>query len=273
MPIARAEMAFLDAIRGRKQACLDHLKRLREDAVDEAAVSTTEGACLGALELGSARSDEAVGHLERWAYDRGRSLLPARWTMVDAVEATVRASDWAAAARHAKELGDSIDGTLPAWIDALLSSKPKRSVGYVRALEAADPGGDRPFFRARIRLNLGEQLRRQGHRIEAREHLREAIDTFDRLGASGWAERARQELRASGETARKRTPETLDSLTPQELQVARIVADGATYKEAAATLFLSPKTIEFHLAKVYRKLGISSKRELANRLKETTDSR
>ena len=270
-PVARAEMAFLEALRGRKQACLDHLNRLREDATDEAAVSASEGAVLGALELGSARSDEAVGHLERWAHDREGSLLPARWTPVDLVEATVRSSDRTAAVRHSKELGVSIEETLRAWIDALLASKPKSPAGYARAMEAADPSGDRPFFRARIRLNLGEQLRRQGLRVEAREHVREAIDTFDRLGASGWAERARQELRASGETARKRTPETLDSLTPQELQVARIVADGATYKEAAATLFLSPKTIEFHLAKVYRKLGISSRRELTNRLKETTD--
>jgi DNA-binding NarL/FixJ family response regulator len=93
--------------------------------------------------------------------------------------------------------------------------------------------------------------------------LRAAIEGFDRLGARPWAERARSELRASGETARVRNPTTAEQLTAQELQVARLVAEGVTNREAAAALFVSPKTIESHLHSSYRKLGIRSRTELA----------
>ncbi|MHB1243780.1 MAG: helix-turn-helix transcriptional regulator [Gaiellaceae bacterium] len=120
-----------------------------------------------------------------------------------------------------------------------------------------------PFERARTELAWGERLRRSGRRTDARRRLNSALQVFDRLGAAPWAERARGELRASGQSVR--TPEQLteDALTPQELQVAAIVAGGATNKEAAAALFLSVKTIEFHLGHVYRKLGIRSRTELA----------
>ena len=100
--------------------------------------------------------------------------------------------------------------------------------------------------------------------MHARGHLRAAVHVFDRLGATPWSERARQELRASGETARKRDPSTVHDLTPQELQVARFVADGLTTKDVAARLFLSPRTIEFHLHNIFAKLQISSRRQLAH---------
>jgi DNA-binding NarL/FixJ family response regulator len=90
-----------------------------------------------------------------------------------------------------------------------------------------------------------------------------ALGLFEQLGAAGWCERARSELRASGETARKRDPSTLDQLTPQELQIARVVAAGASNKQVAAQLFLSPRTIEFHLRHVFAKLGITSRSQLA----------
>ena len=120
----------------------------------------------------------------------------------------------------------------------------------------------RPFDRARTELAFGEYLRREGRRTTARSHLRSALDVFERLGAAAWAERARAELRASGETARKRGPSALDQLTPQELQITRLVAEGATNKEVAARLFLSPRTIDYHLRKVFSKLGISSRSQL-----------
>jgi DNA-binding NarL/FixJ family response regulator len=88
------------------------------------------------------------------------------------------------------------------------------------------------------------------------------MNAFERLGATPWMERATQELRASGETARKRDPSTLGDLTPQELQIARLVASGARNREVAAQLFLSPRTIDYHLRKVFTKLGISSRAEL-----------
>jgi DNA-binding NarL/FixJ family response regulator len=106
-------------------------------------------------------------------------------------------------------------------------------------------------------------LRRAGRRTEAREHLRTALTIFEQFGAAPIAERTRGELRASGETLRaRREAAAFDELTPQELQVAQIVAGGATNKEAAARLFLSIKTIEAHLHRAYRKLGITSREQL-----------
>jgi DNA-binding CsgD family transcriptional regulator len=97
---------------------------------------------------------------------------------------------------------------------------------------------------------------------EARTQLRAAIDIFERLGAAPWEDRARAELRATGETARKRDPSTLDQLTPQELQIVRRVAEGASNKAVAAQLFISPRTVAYHLRNVFVKLGISSRAEL-----------
>ncbi len=120
-----------------------------------------------------------------------------------------------------------------------------------------------PFERARTELCLGERLRRARRRKEARTALRSALERFERLGAAPWAERARSELRASGETLRHRKAMAADELTPQELQVAMLVAKGATNRETGAALFLSPKTIETHLGRVYRKLNVRSRTELA----------
>jgi DNA-binding CsgD family transcriptional regulator len=101
-----------------------------------------------------------------------------------------------------------------------------------------------------------------GNRTQARTHLRAACETFEGLGATPWAERARVELQATGETARKRDPSTISQLTPQELQIARLVGAGGTNREIAAELFLSPRTIDYHLHKIFTKLGMSSRSEL-----------
>jgi class 3 adenylate cyclase len=118
------------------------------------------------------------------------------------------------------------------------------------------------FEQARTQLYYGERLRRTRHRIDARRHLREALKAFDRLGASPWAERAMAELHASGESARLRDDRYGQHLTPQELQVALTLAEGATTREAAARLYLSPKTVEYHLRHVYDKLEVRSREEL-----------
>ena len=107
------------------------------------------------------------------------------------------------------------------------------------------------------------RLRRSRQRVRAREELREAIDLFDQVGAGPWAEQASVELAATGETARRRDASTLDALTPQELQIALLLGAGRTTREAAASLFLSPKTIEYHLRSIYRKLGVNSRAALA----------
>ena len=129
----------------------------------------------------------------------------------------------------------------------------------VRALPASSIG---PLERARTELLWGESLRRRRHRSAARAHLRLALEAFDQLGAHPWAAIARTELRATGETARARVPEALDRLTPQELQVARFVAEGATNREVAARMFISPRTVDHHLRNVFAKLGITSRAEL-----------
>jgi DNA-binding CsgD family transcriptional regulator len=132
---------------------------------------------------------------------------------------------------------------------------------YLEALELhrAYP---QPFEHARTALLFGEMLRRERRKGDARRHLREALETFEGLKARAWADRAAVELRATGATARKRDDSTRGDLTAQELQVVRLVAEGKTNPEVAAHLFLSPKTVQYHLRKVFVKLEISARSEL-----------
>ena len=119
-----------------------------------------------------------------------------------------------------------------------------------------------PFWRARIELSYGEHLHRARRRREARRHLRTALETFADLGITPWAARASTELRASGETARPRNLDGIEQLTPQELQIADFVSRGASNPDIAAQLFISRRTVEYHLRKVFQKLSISSRGEL-----------
>ena len=122
---------------------------------------------------------------------------------------------------------------------------------------------------ARTHLVYGEWLRRENRRVDAREQLRVAHGMLTETGMEAFAERARRELLATGETVRKRAPETLDELTPQELQIAQRAAAGQTNPEIGAHLFLSPRTVEWHLRKVYGKLGVASRKQLRSALAET----
>ena len=133
---------------------------------------------------------------------------------------------------------------------------------FERAL-AAHADSPRAPNRARTELAYGEWLRRARRRVDAREHLRAAFTLFEELGATPWAERAAQELRASGETARRRDVSTATDLTAQERQVAALVQQGLSNKDAAARLFVSPRTVDFHLRNVFSKLGVTSRGELA----------
>ena len=121
----------------------------------------------------------------------------------------------------------------------------------------------RPYDRARTQLAYGELLRRSQRRIDARPHLRLALEIFEDLHAEPLIARATQELRASGETARKRDPSTLVKLTPTELQVARLVSQGMSNKEVAAQCWISPRTVAFHLRNCFIKTGVTSRGELA----------
>jgi DNA-binding CsgD family transcriptional regulator len=119
---------------------------------------------------------------------------------------------------------------------------------------------------ARSHLLYGEWLRRERRRLDARQHLRIALDAFTSMGTDAFARRAERELQATGEHARKRTVDTVDQLTPQETQVAHLAATGATNREIAAQLFITQSTVEYHLRKAFRKLDVKSRTQLAHRI-------
>jgi DNA-binding CsgD family transcriptional regulator len=160
---------------------------------------------------------------------------------------------WAATAP-----GETV-GALLARCQAIVGSRPADEA-FTEAIEHG--GALPPFEQARTELLYGECLRRERRRQDCRGHLRRALELFRSLGTAPFAERAEAELRATGETARRRDPSTLDDLTPQELQIAEMVARGMTNREVASQLFLSPRTIDYHLRKVFSKLGIASRTEL-----------
>ncbi len=119
-----------------------------------------------------------------------------------------------------------------------------------------------PLIRSRTQLAYGEWLRRHRRALESRDHLRAARDMFDALGAIPWSERARRELRATGEASRHRDPDARDQLTPHELQIAQLAADGLTNREIGQRLYLSHRTVSSHLHRIFPKLGVASRSEL-----------
>jgi DNA-binding CsgD family transcriptional regulator len=148
----------------------------------------------------------------------------------------------------------------------MLANDDTFAAHFERALSLHEQTPD-AFEAARTRLAFGQRLRRARDRTLARKQLRPAADAFDRLGARPWADRARAELAATGETRRRRDEAAgIDDLTPQELQVVLLLTSGKTTRETAAALFLSPKTVEYHLRHVYQRLGIHSRDKLGERL-------
>ena len=145
---------------------------------------------------------------------------------------------------------------------ALVSEGERAEILYREAIERLDTAGIHAEL-ARAHLLYGEWLRRERRRLDAREQLRTAFTLFTEFGMEAFAERARVELQATGEHLRKRTAETRDEVTPQEAQIARLAADGATNQEIAAQLFVSPSTVDYHLRKAFRKLGVKSRIQLA----------
>jgi DNA-binding CsgD family transcriptional regulator len=150
---------------------------------------------------------------------------------------------------------------LEARCRALLSEGAAADDLYNEAIERLGRSPLRPEL-GRAELLHGEWLRREGRRVDARERLRSAYEHFVDIGMEAFAERARRELRATGEHVRKRGVDTRDALTPQEEQIARLAREGHSNHEISAQLFLSPRTVEWHLRKVFAKLGIASRREL-----------
>ena len=149
---------------------------------------------------------------------------------------------------------------------ALLSDGHAADALYREAIERLERGRIAVHL-ARAHLVYGEWLRRENRRVDAREQLRPAYEMLSRIGAEGFAERARRELLATGETVQKRTVETRDVLTAQEARVAGLAAEGRTNPEIGSQLFISPRTAEYHLRKVFAKLGVSSRRALRGALR------
>jgi DNA-binding CsgD family transcriptional regulator len=269
--VALGGRAWLEARMGREQACREHAAEAAS-LCEELGIGTLglwTLAALGDLELGLGRPEEAARHYERQAAEldaRGiadADLSPAP----ELVETYLRLGRTGDAERTSARFVVSAEGKGQAWALA----RAARCRGLLGDAEAFDEAlalhaqtADL-YETARTQLAYGARLRRSRKRVLAREQLRAAVESFDALGAPMWAEQARAELLATGETARRRDAGTLDQLTPQELQIARLLAEGKTTREAAAAVFLSPKTVEYHLRHVYQKLGISSREELAYR--------
>jgi DNA-binding CsgD family transcriptional regulator len=145
--------------------------------------------------------------------------------------------------------------------------EPDRDDDHFAAAVALAQVARSPFDVGRAHLAHGEALRRRRERVAAREQLRRAIASFERLRARPWLDRAHRELRATGETVLARASRDAEELTPQELQVALLAADGVSNRDIAAQLFVSPKTVEYHLGKVFRKLAVRSRFGLATALR------
>lgn len=296
LPHALAALALVEAGLGHEADCRADVERAGSD-------DPYLHAALGQLELALGRIPEAIDALEAGdrqmrrrglssavvqlrpdlieAYVRAgrREEAEAQLATLEADTAEGRAARRAAAAEAAGNVralrADSLAslpvvGVGPRWTRAaaercrgLLAPDDAFRAVFEAAL-ALHEDLPMPFERARTQLAFGERLRRAKQRAEAREPLTQALDEFERLGAKPWAERARSELRATGGAAvGRRAPAAADQLTPHELQIAVLVAQGMTNREAAAALFLSPKTIEYHLGQIYRKLDVRGRSQLA----------
>ncbi len=190
------------------------------------------------------------------------------WALPELVEAAARGGDAELARDALKRLAETTQpcGTdvalgIEARCRALLSDGAAADELYREAIDRLSRTRLRPEL-ARAHLLYGEWLRREGRRLDARDQLRTARDMLDAIGMEAFAERARRELIATGETVRKRSVEIVTTLTAQEAYIARLARDGLTNPEIGARLFLSARTVEWHLRKIFTKLGIGSRREL-----------
>ena len=269
-------LAWTAALLGREDDCLQHLEAAAAAWVSLGRDQNPD-ATKGMLALSVGRTDDAIRELE--------PLVAEPWAPADAIaarsfapnllEAYVRAGRDAEAEKMLERFEALADRSGRAASRALALRCRAALEGSVEHFEAALALHDEwrnSFEQARTQLLYGELLRRQKRRAAARVRLRAALAVFDEMGAVGWADLTRTALNATGERARRRDPSTVDDLTPQETTVARLVASGLTNREVAARLFLSPKTIETHLTHVFRKTGVRSRTELANKLRDSPDS-
>ncbi|HTZ87711.1 MAG TPA: AAA family ATPase [Solirubrobacteraceae bacterium] len=270
---ALAGLSWLRARQGREADCREHAAEAGAqcEALGIGLYGVWAIQALGDLELGLSRPAEAIAHYEAQAAAlEGRGIADVDLSPVpELVDCLLRVGRERDAARiagtfiaQAAAKGQPWSLARAARCRGMLADADELDAPFQEALRLHELTPD-VFETARTQLAYGARLRRARKRILAREQLREAARVFERLGAQSWLEQAHTELSATGETARRRDPSTLDELTPQELRIARLLAEGRTTREAAAAIFLSPKTVEYHLGNVYRKLGIKSREELA----------
>jgi DNA-binding NarL/FixJ family response regulator len=269
-----ATLAWIAGLRGREDECRELAAEVTASVRTSAMANANSIAEWGVamLELSIGQPEATIARLTALAVAPRGIAQPFLVLMAtpDLVEACVRAGRHEQAQEAFAALERFAQSGAPLWARAfaarcraLLARDTAATEHEFAEALALYTGGSRPFDKARTELLLGEHLRRERRRVDAREHLRAALVAFESLGAAPWADRARSELRASGETARRHDPSTVDELTPQELQISRLVAEGHTNKEIAAQLFLSPRTIDAHLRNVFAKLGVTSRTQLA----------
>ncbi|MGW4502637.1 LuxR C-terminal-related transcriptional regulator, partial [Micromonospora sp. NPDC004336] len=265
-------LAHLDAVRGDEAAC----RRNAEEGLAAATVgAVSPGApwahwSLGLLDLGLGRAEAALARFERLTREPMRHHICATRSVPDLVEAAVRVDAPQRAVEPLARLRRWAGSVRQPWADALvlrcrglLADDDQAEAFYTAALDLHDQDG-RPVEYARTALLHGEWLRRARRKAEARGPLTDALEVFDRLGMRPWADRARGELTATGAQERGPRPAAgpAADLTPQELQIARLAAQGLSNRDIAAQLFLSHRTVGYHLYKAYPKLGVASRGEL-----------
>jgi ATP/maltotriose-dependent transcriptional regulator MalT len=208
----------------------------------------------------------------RQAAEYPQELAVSNWGLAELIEGAVRSGMTDVAAEALERLSEMTRASGTDWAlgvearsRALLSDGAAAERLYREAIARLGRTRVRVEL-ARARLLYGEWLRREHRRLDAREQLRSAHEMLTAMGVEAFAERARRELLATGETVHKRPVETYDNLTPQEAQIARLAGNGRTNPEIGAELFISPRTVEWHLRKVFSKLGIASRREIATML-------
>jgi DNA-binding CsgD family transcriptional regulator len=237
-----------------------------------------EGCAVTVAECATAILYNGLGEYEL-AFEAARKAAAAdeiatsSWALSELVEAAARSGREEIARESLEQLRERTSASGTTWAEgtearasALLEDGESAERLYRAALEAL--GRSRMAAHvARARLSYGEWLRRENRRVDARQQLRQAYDVFATMGASGFADRARRELLATGEKVRKRRDDTRDELTPQEEQIARLARDGRTNPEIGAELYISHRTVEWHLRQVYSKLGITSRKGLRGALR------
>jgi ATP/maltotriose-dependent transcriptional regulator MalT len=260
---------LLLALRGREaeaSALLDQIGRQTAESRHQVAVTEAQLAA-AVLYNGLGRYEQALVASQRASWDP-LDLYPSMWALPELIEAAVRSgrSDLASEAferleRTTQPTASDFGLGVEARSRALLSDGGNSETLYEEAIERLGRTHLRPDL-ARGHLLYGEWLRRAGRRRDAREQLRAAYEAFVDIGMEAFAERSRRELLATGETVRKRSADTRDDLTAQEEQIARLARDGLSNPEIGSQLFISPRTVEWHLRKVFSKLGIRSRRDL-----------